>query len=263
MALWKIKSLNFGYEECTNGTGLVGTIPYLGFYLTDGMHKVLCDNGIKDDFIVDGINKGGFPAGGGEDYVLTALEEIQVKPDEIDMVIYTHFHNDHAGNCHLFPRATHFFQDTEWKELVDPLPSMIHLKIFDQSIIPRFSKLKCQRLAGDAELLDGLKLIHTPGHTAGSQCLQVSTREGDYILAGDLFHVNIMAYPETNVWTQMDGTVTEATPSFKDWIYSLFASIIFDHYAWFKSQYRVKALLRGPEHLIPGHEPSVLGKSFG
>jgi glyoxylase-like metal-dependent hydrolase (beta-lactamase superfamily II) len=263
MASWTIKPLNFGYEECNNGADLLGTIPFLGFYLTDGNHKVLCDNGIQSDYIVDGKSHLGYPAGGGEDYVLTSLDNIQVKPDDIDLVIYTHLHMDHAGNCHLFPKATHMFQDAEWKELVDPLPSMIRMQVFDQNVIPQLKKLKCQRLAGDVELIDGLKLIHTPGHTAGSQCLQVTTKQGDYILAGDLFFFNIIAYPETDEWTLMDGTVTQATQEFKDWIFAVFSAIVFDHYAWYKSQYRIRALLRKPEYLLPGHEPSLLGKTFG
>ena len=158
----------------------------------------------------------------------------------------------------------HIFQDAEWKELVDPLPSMMNPKVFDQTLIPKFAELKCQRVAGDVEILDGLKLMHVPGHSSGSQCLQVSTKDGAYIIAGDLFHCSFMAYPEINVWTQMhDGKVVEFTKELKDWLRRLLFGIIFDHYAWYRSSYRILLMLRGPEFLIGGHEPSMIGKTFG
>jgi N-acyl homoserine lactone hydrolase len=267
---WKITPLVFGTIDVTKelvttglDIGLPFTSPYLGFYLTDGKCKVLVDTGINDSYIVDGKAWGGLPAQGGEALVLKALEEIGVSPKDIDIVIYTHLHNDHAGNSHLFRGAVHIFQDAEWKELLDPLPSMLIRRDYDQDVISIFKDMNCQRVTGDVEILDGIRLIMTPGHTKGCQCLLVSTRDGTYILVGDTIHVLPIAFPQMSEWLQMDGSVLSITPAPKHWGPAVPPSIIYDHYAWYRSIYRIHALLRAPEFLIPGHESSVVGKTFG
>jgi glyoxylase-like metal-dependent hydrolase (beta-lactamase superfamily II) len=195
--------------------------------------------------------------------VLEAFETAGISPDSIEKVIYTHLHNDHAGNAHLFPNALHIFQDLEWKELLDPLPSMMIRGDYDQSLIPVLKDMNCQRVAGEVEILDGIKLIQTPGHTRGSQSVMVSTGAGTYFLPGDTVPALPIAFPQMNKWTQMDGTVLSITPAPKHWGPAVPSGIVYDHYAWFQSIYRIHASLRAPEFLIPGHEPSMVGKTFG
>jgi glyoxylase-like metal-dependent hydrolase (beta-lactamase superfamily II) len=270
MGDWIIKPLVYGTievkkEQLTTGldVGMPLTVPYLGFYLTDGSNKLILDTGINAKYIVDGKAWAGSPAEGGETHVLKSLDEIGVKPEDIDIVLYSHLHNDHAGNCHLFPKAVHVFQDDEWKELLDPLPSMRIRGDFDQSLIPQLNELECQKVVGDTEYLDGLTLIQTPGHTAGSMCVLANTREGVYNLAGDTIHVLPIAFPEMTEITLMDGTTVSVTPAPKHWGPAVPSSLVYDHYAWFRSIYRIKSMLREPKFLIPGHEPSVVGKTYG
>lgn len=270
MSGWKITPLVYGIievkkEQLTTGldVGMPVTVPYLGFYLTDGSNRVLLDNGINAKYIVDGRAWAGSPAEGGEKHVLESLDKIGIAPDDIDCVIYTHLHNDHAGNCHLFPKAVHVFQDAEWKELLDPLPSMKIRGDFDQSLIPELEKLECQKLVGDVEFLDGLHLILTPGHTAGSQCLLADTADGVYNLAGDTIHVLPIAFPEMTEWILMDGSVLPITPAPRHWGPAVPSSLVYDHYAWYRSIYRIKSMLRDRKLLLPGHEPSLVGKTFG
>ena len=270
MNQWTITPLVYGTiditkEMLTTGldAGLPIRVPYLGFLLRDGRRNVLCDTGINAKYIVDGKAWAGMPAEGGEAQVLASLEGAGLSPTDIDFVIYTHLHNDHAGNSHLFDRARHVFQDDEWKELLDPLPSMMIRGDFDQSLIPMLKELPCQRVAGDLEFLPGLTLIQTPGHTAGSQCLLVTTREGVYNVAGDTIHVAPIAFPRMTRWVQMDGSTLDITPAPTAWGPAVPSSLVYDHYAWFRSIYRIQATLAAPEFLLPGHEPSIVGRTFG
>ena len=266
MKQWTIKSLYLGYTECRNGEVEMGAIPFLGFYLTDGPHKVLCDNGARTGYFKDDKSVFGFPARGDEAHLIKALDGIGVSPDEIDIVIYTHFHWDHAGNSHLFPDATHVFHEAEWKDYLDPLPSMELMGVYsDKETLSVLRKLKNpQRVAGDIDFLDGLQLLHTPGHSAGHQCLRVRTKDGHYILSGDLFGVRFCAFPDTTEWTLLDGTITQrATPDFQDFWKKAFAVTVFDHYAWHRSQIRIKAMLEAPEFLIFSHEPSQRDRTWG
>ncbi len=270
MTEWTITPLVYGTievkkEQLTTAldVGLPLTVPYLGFFLTDGSHRVLLDNGINAKYIVDGRAWAGSPAEGGDAFVLQSLDRIGVSPDQIDCVLYSHLHNDHAGNCHLFPKALHVFQEAEWKELLDPLPSMKIRGDFDQSLIPEIDRLECQKLVGDVEYLPGIRVILTPGHTSGSQSLLVDTRDGVYLLAGDTIHVLPIAFPDMTDMTLMDGTVLPITPAPKHWGPAVPSSLVYDHYAWFRSVYRIKSLIKDRKFLIPGHEPSIVGKVFG
>ena len=115
---WKIYPLVFGWITAPKSfitSGLDANIlikgPYLGFYLTDGKHKVLVDNGINGKYIVNGKAWAGMPAEGGEKNVIAELARVGVTCEDIQYVLYTHLHNDHVGNCHQFPNALHVFQN--------------------------------------------------------------------------------------------------------------------------------------------------------
>jgi glyoxylase-like metal-dependent hydrolase (beta-lactamase superfamily II) len=117
MINWTIYPLTLGWIEAPKSfltTGLdadiVIRVPYLGYYLTNGDHKILIDNGINSKYIVNGKAWAGLPACGGEEYVINELNRLKINPEDIEIVIYTHLHNDHVGNCHLFTNAKHVFQ---------------------------------------------------------------------------------------------------------------------------------------------------------
>ena len=270
MNKWKIYPMIFGWIECPKNfltTGLdaelIIKIPYLGYFLNNGTNKVLIDNGINSKYIVDGKAWAGLPAGGGEDYIASAFEKIDVDMSEIETVIYTHLHNDHAGNCHLFPNAVHIFQDAEWKELLDPLPSMKIRGDFDQSLISTMKRLNCQRVVGDAEILEGLSLILTPGHTAGSQCIIVETAKGKYLISGDTIHIRHIDYGHINTLKTMYNNIIEVTPAPKEWDEISPSSLVYDHYAWYRSIYRIKSMFKNPEYVLTGHGPYLVHNIFG
>ncbi len=263
MAFWKITTLYYGYTAGKTKNGLDWAFPWLGFFLTDGKYKVLCDTGVKRGFFRNGKSPWDNEADGDDSHVLKALGDIGVQPGEIDYVIYTHFHWDHVGNCHLFPQAVHVFQDDEWREMLQPLPSMDFYGMYDRRVIPELEKFKCEHVKGDVPFLDGIDLYLTPGHTAGSQILKVNTAEGGYILAGDLICTYLMAFPEITEWTTLDGKSSPVHPEIRNHLRSAFTITVFDHYAWFRSQARVKNMISNPEQLLPGHEPSLMGKTFG
>ena len=48
-----------------------------------------------------------------------------------------------------------------------------------------FASARFELLDGDADVLPGLSVITTPGHTAGHQCVVVQTADGPDLLIGD------------------------------------------------------------------------------
>ncbi|MBI0583840.1 MAG: MBL fold metallo-hydrolase [Methanomassiliicoccus sp.] len=95
--------------------------------------------------------------------LLSGLRSRGLGPHDIDVMINTHLHPDHVGNNDLFPNALRIARREE-----DPDPSF-------------------RKLGEDIELIPGVKIFHTPGHTRGSLSVGVETSEGKYVIAGDAF----------------------------------------------------------------------------
>lgn len=109
-------------------------------------------------------------------------------PAEISMIIYTHLHWDHAWNSEKFPNAVLIAQEKEMSEAVCPMKmSRKSYGFMEESGGPDWlhSILRFQPVRGDAEILPGIRVMTTPGHTSGSQSVLVDTSEGVYMLPGD------------------------------------------------------------------------------
>ena len=270
MMAWKIIPLMFGWIEVPKHlltTGLDAELMikflYLGFYLTNGKDRVLIDNGINCRYIVNGKAWAGMYAEGGEHLIFNAFKRINVSLNDIDTVIYTHLHNDHVGNCHLFPKARHVFQYDEWIELLDPLPSMRIRGDYDQSVIEVLRNMRCERVVGDVEYMRGLYLMLTPGHTAGSQCIVVEAEYGaKYLIAGDTVHIRHIAYGYLEEMELMDGAVIKVTPAPKEWCEIAHSSLVYDHYAWYRSVYKIRSMFKDPQYVLTGHGPYLVNKEF-
>jgi glyoxylase-like metal-dependent hydrolase (beta-lactamase superfamily II) len=71
---------------------------------------------------------------------------------------------------------------------MDPLD--VHANVYESpkaGMTPPWFKIATQLkiVEGDVDLGEGIKLILTPGHTPGGQCVLIETDDGPYLLAGD------------------------------------------------------------------------------
>jgi N-acyl homoserine lactone hydrolase len=264
---WQIKVLLFGKihvpkSVTTPGLDLDFTYdgPYWGFLLQNGKRNILVDTGISEKFIVDGKAWGGFPAEGGSKHVLKALADVGVAPEEIDTVIFTHLHNDHAGNNGLFKKAQFIFQKEEWRTLLDPLPVMQVRKDYDLSIIEELKEMNCLKIEGDFEFAEGIKVYKTPGHTPGCQSIAVQTEKGLRIMVGDHWHHYFNGFSQLTEMTDLYGKKHKITPAPK--VYGPFipTTLVYNFYDWYDSGYRLRAIAGSdnPECIVPGHETSLL-----
>lgn len=92
--------------------------------------------------------------------LLQALAAKGIRPKDIEVIVLTHMHHDHVGNIGLFPNAVIYAH-----ELESPGSGI-------------------ERVKQDAELWDGVDLMHTPGHTRGSMSVLVRA-ERRYAMTGD------------------------------------------------------------------------------
>ena len=112
------------------------------------------------------------------DPLLTPLTEHPIDLSTIDLVVNTHLHFDHCGGNHLFAGTPIHVQQ---QELADALTEEDYT-IREWVDAPGLSYVQHQ---GDFELLPGVRVIATPGHTRGSQIVVVESAEGPVVIAGD------------------------------------------------------------------------------
>lgn len=267
MDLWDIKVLYYGKISATKGVltprldmELPIQGPYLGFLLQNGSRNILVDSGIGDHFIVDGKAWGGFPAEGGRKFVEKALKDMNIDPLEIDTVVYTHLHNDHAANADLFREARFFFQTSEWEALLNPLPIMEFRRDYDPALAEQLKKLHCVKVHGDFKLADGIHCYLTPGHTPGSQAVAVQTEKGIRVLVGDHWHMYCMAFSSMEEMVDLNGDILKITPPPEVYGQFIPSSLICNFYDYYESCDKIMSLIpeNKPEYIVPGHDAALL-----
>ncbi|QBD75236.1 N-acyl homoserine lactonase family protein [Ktedonosporobacter rubrisoli] len=138
----------------------------------------------------------GAPPSENEKNVLEHLSELGLRPADIDMLICTHFDVDHAGYHDAFPQAEFIVQRAHYE--------------LAKSGHPRFAAarqhwdhpaLRYRLIDGDTELLPGLKLLETSGHTTGHQSVLVHLPEtGAVLLAVDAVMMQSAFTPDRAAW---------------------------------------------------------------
>jgi N-acyl homoserine lactone hydrolase len=180
--MYTIHPLAVGYNETDQGImtyqrfyGKRIILPIYAFAIKGGDRKILVDTGIEDFMPSPKIEEQiGFPIMQFED----ALDTIGWKPDEIDIIIHTHLHNDHCENDVLCTNAEVYVQQAEMDFFNNPHP-------IDHRYYPDILEgVNLTIINGDAEIVDGIHVLFTPGHTPGGQSVVVETSKGKAIITG-------------------------------------------------------------------------------
>ena len=151
--------------------------PVVAWLLTNGDRKIMVDTGIFSPS--DTSDRLGVFSRSPEQRLEAQLSRFNTVPSEISLVINTHLHSDHCGGNGYFSRARFIAQKREMDYAKHPLPVTVH----DYGV--EISESDFDLVDGDAEITPGIKVILTPGHTAGGQAVLVETALGLYVIAGD------------------------------------------------------------------------------
>jgi len=240
---------------------------YAGYLLQDGKQNILVDTGIHERNIIDGKAWGGCPAKGGAQYVLDALKDEGLTPEDIDIVMYTHLHNDHAGNCLLFPDTLTIVQRAEYENLMCPPPPMKVRNDYDPYTPDDFRKLtNICFIDGDLDMGNGLRLFKVPGHTLGGMAITAQTAEGRYVITGDMPHIGVSLFPKLDKMQMLDGSWVDITPASESTGPFIFNAIVGDYWDCWASFNKIKLLgeTMDPKWFLTGHDMwCAVKKHFG
>ena len=128
--------------------------------------------------------------------LLMCLHRLGIRPEEVDAVVTTHLHWDHAGGLTrrdaegglelTFPKARHFIQRSEWDFALDPDPRSRAGYIADDFTPLDDGNRLVEFLDGDAEVLPGVSVRQVGGHTPGSQVVILRSGELACAVTGDV-----------------------------------------------------------------------------
>lgn len=127
--------------------------------------------------------------------LVDALKDIGLEREDIDYVINTHLHFDHCGGntfidsggeiVPTFPHADYIVQKGEWESTFNPTPrdkSSYLTKYFR----PIKEHNQLHLVEGDTQIIEGIEVLLTPGHTAFHQCVKIEFEGQVVFFLGDM-----------------------------------------------------------------------------
>jgi N-acyl homoserine lactone hydrolase len=117
-----------------------------------------------------------------QDDIRARLAELGHTPEDVKIVINSHFHWDHSGGNLLFPHARFLVQSSEYRFAYQP--DSFAARPYERAYFD--CDIDYELLRGDQVVKPGVAVLTTPGHTPGHQSLMVRLPSGSLmILTGD------------------------------------------------------------------------------
>ena len=148
--------------------------------------------GPKETILVDAGSSAEFPSTGGAGTVMfpeghaehiqtieEGLGKFGLRPEDIEIIIFTHAHEDHVQLAHKYPKAKFIIQKAELDFARNPHP--IQQFTYQPKLI---EGLNFEVIEGDRKIADGVSVMLTPGHSPGGQSVIVDTAKGRAIITG-------------------------------------------------------------------------------
>jgi N-acyl homoserine lactone hydrolase len=222
-----VRRVDFGYfmrpaEE--TGTGSSRVEPCLGYLVEHPDGLLLMDTGMGTHPEVDAYyrpRRRSLP---------TALADAGARVEDVALVVNCHLHFDHCGGNPQLPGRPILTQRAELTAARGTdytLPELVDAP-----------GLRYEQLDGEAEVLPGVLVLPTPGHTAGHQSLVVRRDDGTVVVAGQS-HDTATAYSaDALAWRAAHDGHEPPPPLIPAWIDRLQrldpARVVFahDHAVW-------------------------------
>jgi glyoxylase-like metal-dependent hydrolase (beta-lactamase superfamily II) len=212
------------------------TIPIYCWYIEGGDKKILVDTGEMRPIISEDRES----AIGGKIFTFEeGLAQWGLAPDDIDIVIHTHLHNDHCENDFKCANAVFYVHEKELEHIHDPHPlDFRYLEDYIEDIEDNGQIIK---VTEDREIVPGIRVMHTPAHSEGGLTVLIETEKGTAAITGFCVIMENF-YPPASVTGMEMEVIPPGTPV--------------NPCAAYDIMLKVKGLA---DVLIPLHEPSFAG----
>ena len=132
------------------------------------------------------------------------LAEAGVTRDDVDVVLASHLHFDHAGGfterdasgkvVPTFPRATYVVRTGEWNDATRP-HERNRASYFPENFVPLQASGQLRLMDGDGAVMPGVRVVRTGGHTMHHQIVMIESAGRTAVFAADLMpttaHVDV------------------------------------------------------------------------
>jgi len=139
------------------------------------------------------------------------LATLGLTVDDIDYVILTHLHTDHAGGAvkrqdgryvPRFRRARYIIERKEWQAAMTPDERTAAVYV-PERLAPLEQAGQTEFIDGDTELFPGIRAVHTGGHTGNHFALEIESEGRQVFYYADIFpsshHMRVAYVPATDL----------------------------------------------------------------
>ncbi len=162
------------------------------------------------------------------------LKQLRLEPNDIDYLLLSHLHLDHAANAQMWA-------DTDTTIIVDEKEKQGAFSFDGHNlgahIKSDYDGLPLTTINSDTEVLPGITLLRTPGHTWGTMSLQVDLKDqGTMIFASDSLYLSESYGPPP-----------------------IAAGIVYDTVAWFASVEKIRSIQHKTDATVVfGHDANQI-----
>jgi glyoxylase-like metal-dependent hydrolase (beta-lactamase superfamily II) len=148
------------------------------------------DSGDSNPGMVTNLNNGV------DGRLINELESLGVRPEDVDIVFFTHLHPDHVGyNLSqrtpspkaMFDRARYVVHQADWEAFgTKEVQEMFPFSYWDETLGPLESLGVLDLLSNESALTSEVTAIPTPGHTPGHMSLSINSGGQRAVILGDV-----------------------------------------------------------------------------
>lgn len=158
---------DMSFVTLNQGHGIEIRFPVYAIYVDHPDAKILIDTGF-DRAWVERMLPFTKPEQSEDQTIVNQLARIGVRPEEIDIVVNSHLHFDHCSGNKYFPGAKFIMSKVELRHAF--VPDHWERLVYDRNLVDMpGAKLELLDIADgyEYEVVTGVTLIHTPGHSNG------------------------------------------------------------------------------------------------
>ena len=161
------------------GYGETYTIPIYAWYIEGSEKTILVDTGEMNPI----QSKDREASIGGKIYTFEeGLARWNLKPEDVDIVIHTHLHNDHCENDYKCTHARIYVHEKELAAVHQPHP--LDYRYLEDYIEEVEQNWQLEIVREDRAIVPGISVMHTPAHTEGGMTVLIDTAQGSAAITG-------------------------------------------------------------------------------